>query len=252
MADPQQRHRVVRSGTPARAGALRTASGLLGFVFGADMHPRIRLCRDEGEPLPAQPRDRTVHAFHDRGRRRLCDPRCRGVRRVGLCPYAHGRPVRMRRGRPCRTGKQPHDGLDVGERAEIRPDFRQTPHRLHGTLLHAGDPVYEGFAERRGLRERRFELLPDGRRREQDRHRFGILETEHGFGHVPCELQLQQQIPADGDGPRRLVLGLRRKPQVGLLPLGCRRMASRRGEFHQGQRFVGRHAENPLLLRRQR
>ena len=67
--------------------------GLLGFVFGADMHPRIRLCRDEGKPLPAQPRDRTVHVFHDRGRRRLRDPRCRGVRRVGLCPYAHGRPV---------------------------------------------------------------------------------------------------------------------------------------------------------------
>ncbi|MFR0773708.1 MAG: hypothetical protein ACLSH3_07860 [Alistipes finegoldii] len=51
-----------RSGAPARTGALRTASGLLGFVFGADMHPRIRLCRDEGEPLPAQPRDRTVRS----------------------------------------------------------------------------------------------------------------------------------------------------------------------------------------------
>lgn len=93
VADPQQRHRIVRSGASARGGALRAASGLLGFVFGADMHPRIRLCRDEGKPLPAQPRDRTVHVFHDRGRRRLRDPRCRGVRRVGLCPYAHGRPV---------------------------------------------------------------------------------------------------------------------------------------------------------------
>lgn len=131
MADPQQRHRVVRSGTPARAGALRTASGLLGFVFGADMHPRIRLCRDEGEPLPAQPRDRTVHAFHDRGRRRLCDPRCRGVRRVGLCPYAHGRPVRMRRGRPCHAVFQAAGRIREVGRSQ-RAVSRHVGHHLGG------------------------------------------------------------------------------------------------------------------------
>ena len=39
---------------------------------------------------------------------------------------------------------------------------------------------------------------------------------------------------------------------MGFLPLGCRCLASRRGELHQGQRLLDRHAEDPPLIRRQR
>ena len=69
-------------------------------------------------------------------------------------------------------------------------------------------------------------------------------------GHVPRELRIRQQVSADADRTRRLVLGIRRKSQMGLLPFGRRSLASGRREFHQGQRFVDRHAENPLVVRR--
>ena len=76
-------------------------------------------------------------------------------------------------------------------------------------LQSARNTVDLKIAKRRRLRERRLELLPDGRRREQDRHQFVFLERELRFGHVPCELRLQQQIPSDTHRTRRLVLGLR-------------------------------------------
>ena len=75
-------------------------------------------------------------------------------------------------------------------------------------LQSARNTVDLKIAKRRRLRERRLELLPDGRRREQDRHQFVFLERELRFGHVPCELRLQQQIPSDTHRTRRLVLGL--------------------------------------------
>ena len=105
MADPQQRHRIVQPRTAARRDPLSDASGDVRTRADADagVHEGVRLRRVGRRSLPPEPGDRAIRPLRIRRRRQLRDPRRGGVQRVGICPHAHGRALRMRRQRQDRT-----------------------------------------------------------------------------------------------------------------------------------------------------
>ncbi len=139
-----------------------------------------------------------------------------------------------------------------GERAEIRPDFRQTPHRLHGSLLHAGDPVYSRFAERRGLRgttTRASTGWTAPRTKIAISSSFWKENMVSGMFRVNYSFNSKYLLTVTGRADSFSAFAENHK--WAFFPSAA--VAWHLGEeLHQGQRLLDRHAEDPPLIRRQR